>query len=281
MTLRLCIFGNSHVAALREAWSVNPGRWPGVLAQFVGAHGDTLLQTEVRDGHLVPATDDARDNFARLGGVEKVDLAAYDALVIAGCLMAMPQAVLVHQSMRWTGLPSLARAADIATMKQAFVSHAAARASLCAILQGRLGPTFARHLRQGTATPLWITSQPRYSVDATTSDKAHLRPYMAAIRMGDGPALSGLFEEAASRTAQATGATFIPQHRATIRKDMLTAVAYMRGAKRLSPKGNLPQPPEDFAHANARYGALVIDQIIAAVTGAPAPELSDVEEAGE
>ncbi|MCX7299850.1 MAG: hypothetical protein NTX73_05625 [Rhodobacterales bacterium] len=286
MTLRLCIFGNSHIAAMREAWRTNPGRWPDIEARFVGAHGDLLLQTEIRDGHLYPMTTESRDALKRLNGIESVDLASSDALVIAGCQVALNHAVQLKRSMRWIGLPTLARTPELAMMMPALVSYSAARASLCAILSDLLGPTLARHFRAGTGKPCWIVSQPRYSVAVTQTKKPHLKPYVAAVRSGDGASLSSLFHDAADLAARAAGATFIPQHPGTIRRDMLTATQYMRGAMRLSAREDLPQPPDDISHANALYGALVIEQIIAAVIGQTGPDLpdldlSDVEQGGE
>jgi hypothetical protein len=210
-----------------------------------------------------------------------VNLDGFDALVLTGCQISLSQAVLVHKSMRWIGLPSLPSAANLPAMKPALVSHAAARASLCAMLDDRLGPVLARHLRSGTNVPLWITSQPRYSIAAAKSDKKHVVPYLLARRMGDGPAISALFDDAAARTASAAGATFIPQHPGTIRQDMFTALTFMRGATRLAVDPDRPQPSNDFIHANARYGALVIDQVVAALTGRAPPTLPDMEPSAE
>ncbi len=284
MTLRLCFFGNSHIAALREAWRTNPGRWPEIEASFIGAHGDLLLQTEIREGRLHPVSAEAQDAFKRLNRLDSVDLAAPDAIIIVGCQMVLSQAVAIYRSMRWPGLPSLARNPDIASMKQPLVSYSAARATLSSVLSNRLGPALVRHLRPGTEASLWMLSQPRFSVGVLQTQKQHLKPYVVAVRSGDGFALSSLFDDAATHAAQSVGATFLPQNPRTYRRGMLTDAAYMSGAIRLATRQDLPQPADDIAHANGRYGAVAIDQVVAAVTGRPAgevPELSDVEKGGE
>lgn len=263
MTFRLCVLGNSHIAALRDGWVDHPGRWPGIAADFVGAHQGLLLQTEIRDGHLVPATDAARDAFRRLARIESVDLAAYDGFVIAGCLIGLHSAAVLYREMRWTRLPSVALADDLATMAQRLVSYPAVRATLEARLADRLGTQFARKLRTGTDRPIWITSQPRVSAAIKSVPRAATRSHAEALRNGDAAGLSALFEDGATRVARAAGAEFVPQPTETISDHILTALPYMTGAKRLAARPGLPQPPDDIMHANAAFGALMLDAVVA------------------
>lgn len=263
MTFRLCVLGNSHLAALRDGWVDHPGRWPGISADFVGAHQGLLLQTEIRDGRLVPVTAAAREAFRRLSRVESVDLGAYDGFVIAGCLVGLHSAAVLYREMRWTRLPSVALADDLATMAQRLVSYPAVRATLEARLADRLGMQLARKLRAATDRPIWITSQPRVSAAIRKVPRAATRSHAEALRNGDAAALSALFEEGAARAARAAGADFVPQPAETIDDAILTALPYMTGARRLAVRPGLPQPPDDIMHANATFGALMLDAVAA------------------
>lgn len=267
MTFRLCVLGNSHVAALKDGWAAHPGRWPGIAADFVGAHRDLLLRTDIRDGHLVPATDEARDAFAKLAGIESVDLAAYDGFVIAGCLIGVHSAATAWRDMRWIGLPSVAACPDLATMRPRLVSWPAARETLVARLSDRLGLRLARHLRTGTGRPIWITSQPRVSAAILTAPRKGTISHAEALRTGDAPGLSALFDEAAARAAAASRAVFVPQPPETIERHILTALPYMQGAFRLAARPGLPQPPDDIMHANAGFGALMLDAVAERIAG--------------
>lgn len=262
---RLCVFGNSHIAALRAAWAADATRWPRLDLRFVGAHGDLLLGTRIQDGQLVPVSEATRTAFQRLSRVDQVDLSAFDGFVIAGCLVAMPQAAMVYRDLRWPGLPSLHKVPDLADMPHLLVSRAAAQATLEAVLTRRLGPRFAWHLRRGTDMPIWIASQPRMSEAGLAPRATRLRSYVAAHKAGDGAALSSVFEDAARAAAEKAGAAFLPQPPQTVTHHILTARAYMQGAVRLSQQPDLPQPPEDVSHANAAYGAAVLDQIAGVV----------------
>ena len=265
MTKRVCIFGNSHVGALKEAWTDNPGRWPGVKVQFVGAHKDLLLQTASVNGRLVATSDPAKRAFQTLSGIEAVNLRDFDAFVVAGCLVSLANAANTYRDCRWIGLPSLESATDLADGPERLVSYPAARDTIAASLATRLGPRFAAHLRNGTDRPIYLTSQPRVSASIKAKRRVATRAHHVALENGDADGLSAAFEDAAARTMAEHGAHYIPQPPETIEDGILTARPYMDGAHRLTAGARIKQPNDDIMHANARYGALVLDQIIAAV----------------
>lgn len=266
MTLRLCVLGNSHLAALKDGWAARPGRWPGVAADFIGAHGNLLLETTVEGGRLTPVTPAARAAFLSLGGVAAADLAAYDGIVIAGCQVGVHSAASAWRDMRWPALPSVAACPDLALMRPRLVSRPAARATLAARLSARLGLRLARHLRAGTEVPIWLASQPRISAAILTAPRKTTISHAEAIRSGDAEDLSALFDEAAAVAAQDCGAAFVPQPRQTIARHILTALPYVKGAMRLAPRPGLRQPRDDIMHANATFGTLMLDAVIARAT---------------
>lgn len=267
MTLRLCFLGNSHIAALREAWRKTPDRWPDVEARFVGAHKDLLLKTTHRAGRLVPTGNATADAFRKLGGVEDLTLADYDAFVITGCLVSVASAANTYRDCRWIGLPSLEAKPDLAAGPEGLLSYAAARATIQAALAARLGPVFAAHLRDMTDKPILLSSQPRVSASVKTALRASIRAHHVALDNGDAKGLSAIFEDAAACATEAAGAQYVPQPRHTIEDHILTSRTFMAGAKRLTPMGKAAQPKDDIMHANAAYGTLVIDQVIDRLRG--------------
>lgn len=266
--MRICLFGNSHLAALRDGWAAHPGRWPGLAPTFVGAHRNHLMETAIRDGRLVPVTQAAQEAFRRLGGVDSVDLAAYDGFVIAGCQIGLHSAAVAWRDMRWTGLESVAACPDLALMRPRLVSRPAARETLAARLSARLGLAFARHLRSATDRPVWLCSQPRVSAAILATPRRSTASHAEALRLGDAPGLSALFEDAAALAAARAGAVFVPQPPQTVQDHILTALPYVEGASRLAARPGLPQPPDDIMHANAAFGALMLDAVAARMRGA-------------
>lgn len=270
MTLRVCFLGNSHVAALRDAWRQGPDRWPirwpGLEAGFVGAHKDLLLRTELRAGRLVPADAAAAAAFRDLSGIEDVDLAAWDAFVITGCLVSVATAANTYRDCRWVGLPSVAAHPDLASAPERLSSRAAARAAIEAAMASRLGPRLAAHLRAMTDRPILLTSQPRVSAAIKARRRTVTRAHHIALGNDDAAGLSAMFEAAAARVVAGAGALFVPQPAGTIEDHILTALPYMQGARRLTARGRAAQPEDDIMHANAAYGALVLDQVVAVLT---------------
>lgn len=261
MTLRLCFLGNSHVACVRQAWQTEAGRWPGISPLFVGAHRNLLLETAEVAGRLVPTSDGTARAFSELAGIDHVDLTAFDAFVVTGCLVSLGCIANLYRDARWLDLPSIAIHDDLASEPAVLMSDAAVQMTAEDILSRRLGLRVAQHLRGMTNQPIVVTSQARVSAVIEQAHRPGVRAHHAALKAGDGASLSALFDSCATRACRDAGAAFLPQPRRTIAKDILTARAFMDGAVRLTADGNSPQPHRDITHANARYGAAVLDQI--------------------
>lgn len=264
MTLKLCVFGNSHAAALREAWMRNPGRWPGLELSFLAAQKDHLLQTAVRDGQLIATNPDSEAAFVRISGLSRVTLADYDSFVVAGASVCLNSILPIYREARWVGLPSVAADAGLTIPAKPLVSRAAARAVMRACLQKRLGYVFAARLRQHSAQPILVTSQPRISAEILLAPRPLTRLHSIAIRQGDANVLGQEFDDLARDVLAELDCQFLPQPAQTVTHGMLTALDYVKGAHRLTAAMTVPQPESDILHANGLYGALVIDQIAAA-----------------
>ena len=256
----LCL-GNSHIAAQRSAWDLHPGRWPGLDVRFIGAHKGLLLDTTITNGWLRPHSPDAVDAFSRLGGGQGARLADYDAIVITGCSVALSLSASIYRRMHWIGLPSVSAHLDLANAPQLLVSRNAAIATMQDALSQRLGIRLIEHLRPHTDVPIYLTSQPRASAAVLGHNDPTTKAHRIAYRAGDAAALATTHGTAAARTVRAAGGRYIPQPLETIADHITTGTAFMRGATRLAAKPGLPQPAQDVRHANASYGALVLDQI--------------------
>lgn len=262
MTARVLFLGNSHLAALREAWTANPGRWPMIEASFLGAHRDHLLETRLDAGRLVAATPAAQAAFDRLGCGDGAEIATQDLIVLCGCLVAVASAALVWRDMRWDALPSLRSCPDLAAMSQPLVSRAAALACLRQSLSHRLGPLLAGHLRAEAVTaPIWLASQPRTSEVIARRPRPEARAQSEILRLDDAAEVAALFDSAAAAAMAQSGAGYLPQPPQTITRHILTALTFMQGAPRLAARPGRRQDADDILHGNAAYGAAVLDQI--------------------
>jgi len=276
MTKRVLLLGNSHLAALRDALTRFDNLWPGMNVTCVGAHNDTLLETRCADGVLTPVSDAAKDAFKTFGGVDTIDLNSYAAIVIVGCQFACSRASYLYRRARWAALPSLAAMTKPPNCAWALVSEPAFNAMLYEMLSDVLGGKLLRHLRDGTDTPIYLASQPRTATGILDIEEHALTILNDAIAAGDAAAISTVFDRTAQLMCKDHGATFLRQPRQTIQSHVLTKPAFTKGAVRLSKNGRFQQPPTDILHANASYGATVLDQIAEAIGAAVT--LADVEQ---
>lgn len=265
MTLNVVVFGNSHLAAVRDGYSRHDGRWPQLNLSFVGAHQNGLAETICENDVLTPVSDDAKQSFARLGGGAAVDLSSVDAIVVTGCGCALSRAAWLYRKARWADLPSV-KANPAPTQNWSLVSKPAFSAMVQTKLVEELAGRFIRILRRGTDKPIYLCSQPRATTGVEKVGKHSLDILPKAIAAGDGAALAEMFEANAYTVCEALGVTYIPQNARTITRDLLTAPPFTKGAIRLSEKGRYAQPESDLIHANATYGKVVLDQVNAVLS---------------
>ncbi|MDP3339409.1 hypothetical protein [Frigidibacter sp.] len=258
---RVLILGNSHIAAVKAAYGSAPDRWPGLAVQFAGGHGDALAALQVQGGRLVPQTEAARDNLQLLNRREAWSLADYDAFVVVGCEVGIYRALVPYRSARFLGL-SPGAAAAVPVSRAMF--DLAVRDQVTQSLGGALALRILAGVQVGgQMAQVMLAEQPRPSFDCRRN-RRRFTGLLRAHRLGDGAVLAEVFEAAAR--AALPGITWLAQPEDTRHGGVFTQPRYSVGSVRLMP-GNrrVAHSEDDFIHANAEYGALVLDQIAAAV----------------
>lgn len=253
MTMRGLVFGNSHAAAFRLAWRRQAAQWPGISLDFAAAAGEGMDTFVVQDGVLSSADQAVRDNLIVLNGTAEFDLRHYGFFLICGGTPSMFHAVHLYRAARIHSFGSMAQD-DGRTL----MSRAGFQAALSGIMQGIMGHRLALRLAV-MDKPCFVVGHPRLSI-AARADPKTFAGFLQVGRNGDAAALSALFE-AAAVDAFAGVATYLPQPPHTIGDDVFTADAYRRGAIRLTAHDDVAQPVQDFLHANADYGALLIESL--------------------
>lgn len=262
MTISLCLIGNSHLVALQDALRSAPDRWPTLTCRFVPFRRRTALECRVEAGVLVPDSPAARFQLGYYAGVETLPLRQFDAFAVVGLNLKLLFALALWKCARWSGLPSLAGVPDLAGLPHGLISPAAARAALAATLGDLVGPVVACRLAGAGLGPVLIVGQPALHRRAIWTDKGRFFGIGRAIEVGDAAAIAALHDAAAARAAASAGCRFLPQPVPTRHSDLLTRTVYMLGTL---PAGSDRPAAIDHTHANAAYGALVLDQIAEAL----------------
>ena len=258
---RVLVLGNSHIAAVKAAHEAAPGRWPGM--DFLGGQGEALASVTAEAGVLAPRDEAARQNILHLNGRDAFALSDYDAFVVVGCKLGIYRALAPYRRARFLGLPSVARGkvGDYAARVSRAMFGLAVQEGVAASLGGALALRILAAVQAGV--PVLVAEQPRPSQDCRRAPD-RFGELLRAERLGDGPPLTEMFE--AGLRAALPGITLLPQPRQTWAGALFTRGRYGVGSVRLTPSDRLYLHPEDdFIHANAEYGALVLDQIAAAV----------------
>jgi len=262
MTVSLCLIGNSHLVALQSALNARPGQWPGLDCRFVAFRRRTALESRIEDGVLVPASAAARFQLGYFSGAETFPLDGFDAFAVVGLNVKMLFSLALWKCARWSGLPSLAAQASPADLPHPLISAPAARACLAANLSDLVGFVMARRLAGGCGKPVLIVGQPALHRKAIWTGKGTYFGIGRAIQTGDAPQIAALYDTAAAQAAARIGARFLPQPDRTRFSDVLTRPGFMLGT--LPGRVGREARP-DHTHANAAYGALVLDQLAAAL----------------
>jgi hypothetical protein len=265
MTYRLCVIGNSHIAALKLGWdqlmSHDHAVTKAIAPTYFGAPRDGLKNIEIRDGRLVPTKAEIREQFLRMSdGRAEIDPAAYDGFLLVGLGVSMKRVLRLYRTHRWFGLQQ--EPGHVVTSQgfaQAFLTEGYAGTRLVTVAR-MLAELGARHVF-ATPEPYWSALMPNHI--AKRGDFG----WAKAAGSGDGDPLADVFAASVS-AAMSHHMTMIWQPPATIEHGIMTRSMFNKGASKfISGQGE----ESDAAHMNADYGAVwwaaALDRFVPADAG--------------
>ncbi|MCB6176731.1 hypothetical protein LHP98_01135 [Rhodobacter sp. Har01] len=247
--MRLCVIGNSHLAALKLGWDAlsraGDPAWAKVTPVFFGAPRDGMRQVRLDDGCIVPARKDIGEQFALMsGGQTRIRLGDYDGFVLVGLNVSIKRILRLYRTHLWYGLADDPRKTLL---------HSGVATDF---LTERYGSTLlvqtAALLRGAVSAPIVALAEPFWAswVRAERDAKPDYG-WDKAISAGDAAALAGMFRSTVT-AALAPHASFVPQPPQTVEDGILTAAPYNKDASRLiSGDGG----GTDAAHMNGAFGA--------------------------
>lgn len=257
--IRLCIIGNSHMAAYKLGWdalvAAGDPATRAVMPVFFGAPRDGIRQVKEAAGRIVPLRKDIAEGFERTsGGQREIVLADYDAVLLLGLGVSVKRILRLYKTHVWHGLaPDPARV----MLPTRFVRE---------FLAERYGSTLmgetADKVRQGREMPILAVAEPFWASWARedSGDKPDYG-WDAAIRAGDAERLGQMFHETVSAGLSGR-ASYVPQDAETVEHGILTRAAFNKDASRLiSGEGG----GTDAAHMNGAFGAAMWPRIALAL----------------
>lgn len=246
--MRICVIGNSHLAAVKQAWDATPARRDIDLV-FYGSHSGSLREVRAEQGILRTDNEQVFRALSMTSGmaIPELRLCDFDAFFLHS--LVNPNSVLPI-------MLTLARryALDGSTVSTGLLEAVAAEK-----LQTSLLVHMAREIRSATNCPTAASPQPYLSHEILTHS-AQSAPYanLTALSCYAGPSYDDAYLKELSRTLELLGVDLLPQPQETIVESWFTDPVYCKGSVRLSQGMDIEHPKDDFAHMGMRYGALVL-----------------------
>lgn len=225
--IRLCIIGNSHVAALKHGAQEFCARQPDISLGFFAARSNKTGDLELREGRYAPRTEALADQIALTSeGKREIDPQDWDAFLVYG-------------------FGSRPHSGDFATG----LSRSFRRAIFAERMAQSLLPRHLSALRALSNAPLFAALTPLHAPSQSARRRRLLRhPEEVAL-------------------VQATicdphGAALVPQPEATVFKGLYTRPEYSIGSAPLDDADTARAPAHDKAetrHMNRAYGLLWLE----------------------
>ena len=253
--MRVCVIGNSHIAALKLGWdaavAADPAAWADMRPVFFGAPSDGMRHVKLEDGCIIPKRKDIAEHFQRMsGGQDHIRLADYDGFFLVGLNVSVKRILRFYKTHAWVGLGT---DAEKVRVHPKFMEE---------FLTERYGSTrlveLAAMIKSTSAAPVVAMAEPHWASwirhgQEGTADYG----WDKAIAAGDAIQIGAAFQQTVT-AALAPYAVLVPQPPETIEDGIMTAAAYNKDASRLiSGEGG----GTDAAHMNAAFGQAIWPQV--------------------
>lgn len=241
---RVCIIGNSHVAAWRVGMALVPEWMSACDTEYFAGQSDLMRHIELCDRVLVPTSELTRRRMKIVSG-EKTEIALddYSHFVVIGLGLNTVDPV---ETLREFGLPPFQEAAaDGAPL----ISKAAFAALVESLARRSTAACIAGLVRKVTDARMVLVPQPYPS--ETVLNVPHWK------RLGDAGALgcaAELFRASAAKVAKELRCELLLQPSATVVKGHFTDKRYSTGSVRLGTE-SVEHPDAEPFHMNAAFGA--------------------------
>lgn len=265
--MKLCVVGNSHLAAIKDGKALCAAA-NGVSIDWFGAIAPKFRGWSWRGGMIVPDTPAMRQGFARTsGGQDRIAVSEYDAFVFVGFFGVH---VLVDTYDEHCTFVMRMRERKRLISEEVF----------CRIVAGWRGRgqglVMARAIRDRTKKPVLVIERPRPAatlLDESSQSGRQMKwsVWRQAIRHGDAECLANMHERQCREIA-ADGLEVVRQRPSTVVDLLLTDRQLSVGSRRLI--NDATHGERDVVHMNGTYGAIVLDDVIAALAQTPMAPVS-------
>jgi hypothetical protein len=241
----VCVLGNSHTGAFKTAWTNRtPSVAPGFRLTFFAASNFNLENLICEDGKLVPGLGDIAEKFRiTSGGLDTIDIALYDAIVLIGGEFGIHTQELCDQ----IGTVRHLEAGPV----ERLVSEDCYAALIEAGLESSLAISLLDKIRAISGLPILICPKPFLSESALGKKAIRRNP-----KLSDHALFAFVVAKAkaiAETVASRRRAEVLWQDPATVGIPGFTRAALSIGAARLNERKEAAHKPDE-RHMNEEFG---------------------------
>ncbi len=244
-TQRICVMGNSHVAALKGGWSEGAPVRNDLELDFFGALSDGMFSLGLVDGKLEPLEPEAAIFFRNISGLGTgVSPEKYDAFILCGMGMFLTS---VFKSYELFATPGTRK-----TDAPHFVSDACIHDLAWDQIDGSMMMHCARLVRSVTDKPVFLVWQAFWS--ETLFDIQWRRDQMKPIlKNGDQAYIRTAMADTGGRLTD-EGFAVLTQPEHTVADGVMTKAEFSRGSVRFRQSMDQKHRENDVFHMNSAYG---------------------------
>jgi hypothetical protein len=242
---RICMIGDSHLAALKLAWSTLSAEFPDLTLDFFAAPGKTMDGLSVADGQLVPGSHPLAGSLKLTsGGKTSID-GLYDRYVIHGLELGIAFALEISRKYR---------AERHATDWRTPISDDCFAEAVCGAARATVAGRTLAKLREITKAPILVLPAPM-------ADAKNQKVRQTLVEAGEARDVVRLFGAGCERLAASAGARFLPQPESTLDADGIgTKASFSSSPARF----HAELARADNSHMNTAYGEAVLRHALAA-----------------
>jgi hypothetical protein len=239
---RLCIFGDSHFACLKQAELQGLVDVSDLEIEHWGHVGGRFMHLELRDGAIHPKDELTARRFAKFNEKSRTFLPAadFEAILVMGARSYVLAPFQLILRARYHG---------------PFLSTGLKRRIIGDSLHKQFGYNFALGLA-ATRTARVFLAPTSFPTEGLPNAVPFVTPEMAL----SGPEARAEIWDLATEKAAEDGITLVPQPEETVVQGMMTSPAYAVDDH---------VGKNDYAHRNAAYGALILSRVADIVRGIP------------
>lgn len=256
--MKICVIGNSHVAALKLGWKRIRSDWTGVAMHFFAAPATEMNALSANSPSLEPTTENLRRYLMLTSGAGMIDLSAFDMVALHGMAFSNRFVRSVYHRYR---LIEHADRRGFLISRDTFVE--AVKGLLCSSMCWRIRELIIASSGRMPA----IICQPNPGQRIVEADSRWRIP------SEDRKSLAGIFEQALDGI-RSDGTIVLVQPAETVIDQLFSKVAYAADTESFDRAfGSLAEAASasgakmvETAHMNPEFGALILREFLSLVT---------------